>query len=254
MTAPKLIKSITSRYELTILIPALNEEFTIERLINETKKAMGKTNINYCILVSDNNSQDRTLDIISNKNVLINKCKKRGYGANLIDAINKIRSRYTIFFDADGSYNPNFIKILFQEIKKKQFDLITFNRLKKQEYKSMPFLNKYLGTPILSFLIRAIYGIEVYDNNAGMRIFETFKIRSLKLKCTGMEFASEMLIKLSINNLRYKELILKFRRDYRNSPPHLKRFSDGIRHLKCIFLHFTKSRIFTIPARLKNIV
>ena len=204
---------------------------------------MIKTNINYCILISDNNSQDKTIEIISkNKDVLLNKCKIKGYGANLSSAIKKINSEYTIFFDADGSYNPKFIKILFNEIKKNKYDLITFNRLKKQEPKSMPFLNKYVGTPFLSFLIRIIYGIKVYDNNAGMRIFKTKKIKKLKLKSLGMEFASEMLIKISLNGLKYKELILKFRKDYRNSRPHLKPFSDGIRHLKCIIYNSYKSK------------
>ena len=108
----------------------------------------------------------------------------------------------------------------------------------------MPFLNKYLGTPVLSFLIRTIYRIKVYDNNAGMRIFKTQKFKELNLRCSGMEFASEILIKMAYKNLKYKELILRFRKDYRNTKPHLKPWSDGLRHLICIFLNIFKSPRF----------
>ena len=109
------IKSKTK--DLTILIPTLNEEFTIERLINEIIKKMKNTKIKYCIMITDNNSKDKTIEIASKKkDVLINICKKPGYGANLISGIKRIRSKYTIFFDADGSYNPSYIKILYNEI------------------------------------------------------------------------------------------------------------------------------------------
>ena len=238
------IKSKTK--DLTILIPTLNEEFTIERLINEIIKKMKNTKIKYCIMITDNNSKDKTIEIASKKkDVLINICKKPGYGANLISGIKRIRSKYTIFFDADGSYNPSYIKILYNEIIKSNCDLVTYNRLKKQQKNSMPFLNKYLGTPILSFLIRNIYRINVYDNNAGMRISKTSTLQKLNLKCSGMEFASEMLIKISLKKLKYKEHTLKFRKDYRNKAPHLKKWSDGYRHLRYILLNMYKSNRFS---------
>ena len=238
-----IIKSKTKKYELTILIPTFNEEYCIKKIIEETKSVLKQTKINYCILISDNNSSDNTIQIASKiKGVLINRCFKQGYGANLLSGINKINSKYTIFYDADGSYNPIFVQKLLKEIKKNKYDLVTYNRLKIQEKNSMPFLNKYFGTPLLSFLIRNIYGIQVHDCNSGMRIFKTKTLKNLNLKCTGMEFASEILVKLSIKNLNYKEFVLKFRKDYRGRAPHLKPFTDGIRHLKYIILNMFKSK------------
>ena len=240
-----LIKKITKKNELTVLIPTYNEEYSIGKLINEINFHLKNSKIKYCLMITDNDSKDRTLDIISKKKkIIVNRCLKRGYGANLLSAIKLIQSKYTIFFDADGSYDPKHIKKLFYEIKCKDYDLVTYNRIINQEKGSMPFLNKYLGTPVLSFLIRTIYGIKVYDNNAGMRIFQTQKFKELNLKCSGMEFASEILIKMAYKNLKYKELILRFRKDYRNTKPHLKPWSDGLRHLICIFLNIFKSPRF----------
>lgn len=239
------IQKKTKEFDLTILIPTYNEEDSIGKLIKETRKCLRNFNCKYCILISDNYSTDNTIKVVNKeKSILLNRCKEKGYGANLINAINKINSKYTIFFDADGSYDPKYIKILYKEIKNGEYDLVTYNRLRVQEKNSMPFLNKYLGTPVLSFLIRVIYGIQVYDCNAGMRIFNSKKLKKLKLKCTGMEFASEILIKLSINKLKYKELTLKFRRDYRNAPPHLNPWRDGVRHLVHIISNMHTSKRF----------
>lgn len=245
MKVKSTIQKKTGKFDLTILIPTYNEEDSVGKLIKEIRKSLRNFKCKYCILISDNYSTDNTIKIVNKeKNILLNRCKKKGYGSNLINAINKINSKYTIFFDADGSYDPKHVKILYNEIKKSKFDLVTYNRLRVQEKNSMPFLNKYLGTPVLSFLIRIIYGIQVYDCNAGMRIFNSEKMKKLELKCTGMEFASEILIKLSIYNLKYKELTLKFRRDYRNAPPHLNPWRDGVRHLIHIIFNIHKSRRF----------
>ena len=132
------IRNLTKDYDLTILLPALNEEESIGKIIDEINYELKNSIINYCVLVSDNGSSDNTLKICKDKNVLINKVEKKGYGANLIDAIKKVNSKYLIFFDCDGSYPPSEIQNMYNLILNKNLDMVYGNRLVHQEKNSMP--------------------------------------------------------------------------------------------------------------------
>jgi glycosyltransferase involved in cell wall biosynthesis len=229
------IEELTADKDLTVLMPSLNEETAIRKIIQETKEALDNSNINYCILVSDNGSSDKTLDICKEEKILINYCDERGYGANLISAIKKINSKYLIFYDSDGSYDPKEIKNFFKEvIKDNSLGLVSGNRLKEQEENSMPFLHRYLGTPVLSFIIRFFFNIKIYDCNSGMRLLNNSFFKNVNFFCKGMEFASEIFVKCSYNNIKVKEIFIRFRKDYRGSKPHLSTWSDGWRHLRYI--------------------
>jgi glycosyltransferase involved in cell wall biosynthesis len=229
------IEELTADKDLTVLMPSLNEETAIRKIIQETKEALDNSDINYCILVSDNGSSDKTLDICKEEKVLINYCDERGYGANLISAIKKINSKYLIFYDSDGSYDPKEIKNFFKEvIKDNSLGLVSGNRLKEQEENSMPFLHRYLGTPVLSFIIRFFFNIKIYDCNSGMRLLNNSFFKNVDFFCKGMEFASEIFVKCSYNNIKVKEIFIRFRKDYRGSKPHLSTWSDGWRHLRYI--------------------
>jgi len=229
------IEELTAEKDLTVLIPSLNEEIAIRKIIKETKEALDNTDINYCILVSDNGSSDRTLDICKEEKILINYCENQGYGANLIHAMKKINSKYLIFYDADGSYDPKEIENFIREVgKDDSLGLITGNRLKKYEKDSMPFLHRYIGTPILSFIIRFFFKIKIYDCNSGMRLLNNSFFKKINFFCNGMEFASEIFVKCSYSNIKVKEIFIKFRKDYRGSKPHLSTWSDGWRHLRYI--------------------
>lgn len=228
--------SKTISYDLCVLIPTLNEEKSIGNLIRNLKKEIKKLDIKVCILVSDNCSKDKTLSIARKNKVFINTVSMKGYGSNLANAISKIKSKYTLYFDADGSYSPSEIKLFLEEFKKNpQLDFVTGNRLKNVERGAMPFLNRYFGTPLLSFLISFFFKKRIYDCNSGMRMFVTSKIKHLKLQCNGMEFASEFFIKAIISNLKFKEILISLKKDKRNSPPHLRRWVDGWRHLRFIY-------------------
>ena len=98
----------------------------------------------------------------------------------------------------------------------------------------MPFLNKYIGTPILTFFIRFLYGLKIYDCNSGMRILRLSSFKNINFFCKGMEFASEIFIKSKLNNIKIKEIIINFRKDFRSKEPHLSRWRDGWRHLRYI--------------------
>ena len=228
------ISEKTKNYELTVLLPALNEEESIGRIIEEIKNVLSKKNINYCILVSDNGSSDNTIKIAKDHNVLINHVRDKGYGSNLKTSIKDVKSKYLIFFDSDGSYDPNEIVPMYEEIKQSNIDMVYGNRLIKQEKNSMPFLNRYLGTPVLSKLISIFFDLKVKDCNSGMRMLKLQSFEKVNFFCKGMEFASEMFIKSKFNNLNIKEIIINFRKDFRSGSPHLSRWRDGWRHLRYI--------------------
>ncbi len=228
------ISDKTKSFELTVLLPALNEEESIGRIIDETKTVLNKTQIKYCILISDNGSTDKTIEVAEQHGVLINHVKEKGYGSNLKTSIKQVKSKYLIFFDSDGSYDPNEIVTLYNEIKNTEVDMVYGNRLIKQEKNSMPFLNRYLGTPVLSKLISIFFNQEVKDCNSGMRILKTQSYDKVNFSCKGMEFASEMFIKSKFNNLKIKEITVNFRKDFRSGSPHLSRWRDGWRHLRYI--------------------
>ena len=174
------VENITNQYELTVLLPTLNEQDSLDQILTEIKLTLNKTKINYCILVTDNGSIDKTLEICKMHNVILNNVEIKGYGANLINAFKKIKSEFIIFFDSDGSYDPKEIPNLFNEIKKdRTIDMISGNRLKIQQKNSMPFLNRYIGTPILTFFIRFLYDLKIYDCNSGMRILRLSSFKNV---------------------------------------------------------------------------
>ena len=228
--------SKTALYDISIVIPTLNEEKSIGKLVKKTKNEIKKIKKKICIIVSDNGSEDKTLEIAKKHKVIIHRVSKTGYGANLINVIKKIKSNYTLFFDADGSYRPEDIKLFVNEFEKDpNLIVVTGNRLRKAMKGAMPFLNRYFGTPVLSFLVSLFFKEKVIDCYSGMRVFRTADVKKLKLKCDGMEFASEFFIKVINSKYKYKEIEITLKKDERDQPPHLNRWVDGWRHLRFIY-------------------
>ena len=225
----------TENIELAVVIPTLDEEYTIEKILKETINSLKDFNKSYKIIVSDNSSKDNTIKIASIfKEVIINQEEKRGYGANLKSVFSKINAKYIIFFDCDGSYDPKYILDFYNKIVELDDDMIIGNRLKNSETNAMPFLHKYLGTPLLSFLIRILFNIRIFDCNCGIRIFKNSSYKKIIFTSNGMEFASELLIKFAKNNCSVSEMGIFFKKDYRNKKPHLSTWRDGWRHLRFI--------------------
>ena len=238
-----------NKLDLTVILPTLNESKTIKKIINNININL-KRKIFYQILVSDNCSNDNTVEIVRNiKNVKVISVKNQGYGINLRSAIKIINSKYAIFFDADGSYDPSHILPMYKKITKENLDLVYLNRLQEQEKGSMPFLNKYFGTPLLTFFINFFHGKKggggggdragkvdekIKDCNSGMRIFKSSKIKKINFISNGMEFASEFFIEAIKNKLKFRDYEGLFRKDLRSRRPHLRPWADGWRHLHLI--------------------
>lgn len=221
--------------ELTILIPALNEEETIEICIKKALKFIKDNNINGEVLIADNNSTDNTSQIAKENGVRVINVNHKGYGNTLTEGIKNAQGKYTIIGDADNSYNFFELEDFISKLRE-GYDLVIGNRYgKTMEKGAMPFTHKYIGTPVLSFLIRTKYKVPLKDINCGLRGFVTEKLLQLNCSAEGMEYASEMIIKAKESNLKMIEIPINFYKDTRNKKPHLKSVKDGIRHMKVIF-------------------
>lgn len=220
--------------KLTILIPALNEEETIGICIEKVKKFINQNNIESEILIANNNSTDKTEEIAKKIGARVINVLTKGYGASLIEGTKEAKGKYIIMGDADDSYNFLEIKSFLEELEN-GYDFVIGNRLKgKIEDGAMQFSHRYIGTPILSWLVSKKYKTRIGDVNCGLRGYDKEKIQNLNCKCEGMEYASEMIIKAVKSNLKIKEIPIDFYKDKRKRKPHLKTIRDGIRHLKVI--------------------
>ena len=219
--------------DLTILIPALNEENTIKIVIDKAKKFIEENNINGEILVINNNSTDKTEEkALKNGARVVNETNK-GYGSALIRGIKEAKGKYIIMGDADDSYNFLEIKEMYTSLLNGN-ELVIGNRYHNIQKGAMKFWHRYLGTPILNKLINIKYKTKIKDVNCGLRGFEKEKIEKLNLKCQGMEFASEMIIKAIKSNLKISQVDINFYKDARKTNSHLHALRDGMRHLKVI--------------------
>ncbi len=229
---------MTKRPTISIVIPCLNEKRTIKKAIEDAKKhCINSFPRDWEIVISDNGSTDGTLEILKKiKGIKLIHVPVRGYGAALHWGITNSRGDYVIFADADLSYPFSNIK-RFQATLADKPDLVLGSRMTGNIQKgAMPFLHRYLGTPVLTWLIRLIYKIPTTDCNSGMRLVKKSFYKQLNMRNSGMEWASELLLKTALKNGKYREIPIRFVKDKRGSAPHLSTWSDGWRHFKSIFL------------------
>ena len=218
--------------QISFVIPCLNEEQTIESVISDCHQGGRLCEKNYDIIVADNGSTDRSVELAELAGANVQHVKIKGYGAALKVAIQQAQGNFLIMADADCTYNfqqaPEFISKI-----EEGYDLVMGNRFKgKIEKGAMPFLHYYVGNPILSFFGRLFFDIKIGDFHCGIRAFRKTSIESLNLKSNGMEFASEMVIKARLSNLKMTEIPTTLEKDFPGRRPHLKTWRDGWRHLK----------------------
>lgn len=240
------LENTASDIEFTILMPCLNESETLAICIRKAKAFLKQENILGEILIADNGSIDGSPEIAKQEGARVIHVPTRGYGAALQHGIRTALGKYIIMGDADDSYN--FLNLSdFVEKLRSGFDLVMGNRFKgKIESGAMPFLNKYLGNPVLSFLGRLFFQTSIHDFHCGLRGFNKDAILKLNLCSPGMEFASEMIIKASLQKLKMTETITTLSPDGRSRPPHLRPWKDGWRHLRLLLL-FSPSWLFLYP-------
>lgn len=233
--------------KLSIVIPCLNEEETISTVVKKSIASINKLGTGGEVLVSDNGSDDNSVKIAQELGARTVNCSKKGYGNALIFGFQNAVGDYLIMADADDSYNFEEIDG-FVEYLKKGYDIVIGTRLKgKIEKGAMPFLHRYLGTPVLTHIINKLFRTKISDCNCGMRGIRKEAFEKMNLESSGMEFASEMIIKAGILKLKIKEIPINFYKDKRKKSPHLNTWKDGWRHLKFILM-YAPNFLFMWPA------
>lgn len=223
--------------ELTILMPCLNEAETLETCIRKARTYLDKSGIDGEILIADNGSTDGSQDIARRCGARVADIPERGYGAALIGGCNAALGTYVIMGDADDSYD--FLHLdPFMEKLREGYDLVMGNRFRGGiEPGAMPPLHRYLGNPVLSFIGRLFYPSSIGDFHCGLRGYNREAIQRLGLQTTGMEYASEMVVKATLYQLKIAEVPTTLKKDGRSHAPHLRSFRDGWRHLKFLLMH-----------------
>lgn len=232
--------------ELTILMPCLNEAETLGTCIERAQKLLKDNAIDGEVLISDNGSTDGSQDIARRLGARVVDCPVRGYGAALSRGIEAAEGRFVLMGDSDDSYHFDEALPMVQRLRDGA-DVCMGTRLKGRIMPgAMPFLNRWLGNPVLTTIGKVLFGITMSDFHCGMRAFRRDKVLGINLVTTGMEWASEMVIKSRLSGLVMAEVPVTLHKDGRSRSPHLKRWRDGWRHLRFMLLH-APNWLFTIP-------
>ena len=232
--------------ELTILMPCLNEAETLAVCIGKAQAFLQREGIAGEVLIADNGSTDGSQAIAAGLGARVVPVPARGYGAAVVGGIAHARGRFVIMGDADDSYDFSALQAFVGRLRDGA-ELVMGNRFKGGiEPGAMPPLHRYLGNPVLSFIGRLFFRIGAGDFHCGLRGFDTEAIRRLDLQTTGMEFASEMVVRSALAGLRIEEVPTTLKPDGRSRPPHLRTWRDGWRHLKFLLM-YNPRWLFFIP-------
>lgn len=232
--------------ELTILMPCLNEAETLEKCISKAKSFLHENKIDGEILIADNGSTDGSQEIAERCGARVVEIPLKGYGAALIGGCSAAKGTYVIMGDADDSYD--FLHLMpFVDKLREGYDLVMGNRFRGGIKKgAMPWLHRYIGNPVLSFIGRLFFPSKIGDFHCGLRGYNREKIMALDLQTTGMEYASEMVVKCTLNDYKMTEVPTTLSPDGRSRPPHLRSWHDGWRHLKFLLMH-SPNGLFLYP-------
>ncbi len=245
-SSPAFARSGEAELELTILMPCLNEAETLAVCIGKAQAYLASAGIAGEVLIADNGSTDGSIEIAESMGARVVSVPTRGYGGALAGGIAAARGRYVIMGDADDSYDFSNLAAFVSELRNGR-DLVVGNRFRGGiEDGAMPTLHRYLGNPVLSFLGRLFFDIPLGDFHCGLRGFSRRAIQGLRLQTTGMEFASEMIVRASLARLDIAEVPTTLKPDGRSRPPHLKTWRDGWRHLKFLLM-FSPRWLFAVP-------
>ena len=226
------IKSLENP-EISVIMPALNEEVTIGSCIREVQELFTANQLSGKIIVVDS-STDSTPDIAKSMNVTVVRPVKLGYGSAYIEGFRHTISDVIVMMDADGTYNPLELPKLIEPLKK-GVDFVVGSRLKGTIHPgAMTPLHRYIGNPLLTWVLNFVYHTHYSDAHSGFRAIRREALGKLKLKTCGMEFASEMLVMASIKGLTIEEVPIEY--FPRKAPSNLHSFADGWRHLRFILL------------------
>jgi glycosyltransferase involved in cell wall biosynthesis len=232
--------------ELSVVIPCLNEGATLRLCVHAAQNALAKYGIAGEVIVADNGSSDDSVAIAKSAGARIVHVGEKGYGSALRGGIEVACGRFVLMGDADLSYDfgeiPRFLRKL-----REGYDLVLGNRFAGGiRPRAMPWHHRFIGNPLLTRCLNLFYRTSVGDAHCGMRALARHAFRRIEFQTTGMEFASEMVIKASLARLKIAEVPVSYRPDGRQRPPHLKSFPDGWRHLRFLLI-YSPRWLFAVP-------
>jgi glycosyltransferase involved in cell wall biosynthesis len=230
-------------------MPCLNEAETLAVCVNKAQAFLRESGIVGEVLIADNGSTDGSQEIAESLGARVVDIAEKGYGSALIGGIESAHGTYVIMGDADDSYDFSALGGFVERLRAGD-ELVMGNRFRGGiEPGAMPPLHKYLGNPVLSWIGRALFRSPIKDFHCGLRGFNRQSMLDLHLQTTGMEFASEMVVKSTLGGSRVSEVPTTLRKDGRSRPPHLRSWRDGWRHLRFLLI-FSPRWLFLIPGTL----
>jgi hypothetical protein len=238
--------TVGSSVELTILMPCLNEAETVGICVQKAVSFLLLHDVDGEVLVADNGSTDGSPALAEAAGARVVHVSERGYGSALMAGIKAARGRFVIMGDADDSYDLTALMPFLSQLRAGA-DLVMGNRFRGGIASgAMPWLHRYIGNPVLSFIGRLFFRSKIRDFHCGLRGFNRSRIMQVGLHATGMEFASEMVVRATLAGYRVEEVPTTLSPDGRSRAPHLRSWRDGWRHLRFLLL-FSPRWLFLYP-------
>jgi glycosyltransferase involved in cell wall biosynthesis len=223
--------------ELSVVMPCLNEQETVAVCVRKAISALRTAGIPGEVIVADNGSTDGSVELAQAEGARVVNIEQKGYGSALKGGILAARGKYVLMADSDDSYDFSHAPRFVQQLRTGS-DLVMGNRFQGGiSDQAMPFLHRYLGNPVLSGIGRLFFGSPCGDFHCGMRGFRRDSFLRMDIRSTGMEFASEMVVKATLMRMKVSEVPTTLNPDGRNRPPHLRTWRDGWRHLRFLLMY-----------------
>ena len=246
-------KRLPNPIEVSVVMPCLNEAETLKICISKALCFLKENNVVGEVIVADNGSRDGSIKIAEAAGARVVLVAQKGYGNALMEGISAARGRFIIMGDADDSYDFSSLMPFIEKLREGS-DLVMGNRFRGGIAPgAMPPLHRYLGNPVLSGLGRLFFRCSVGDFHCGLRGLSYEAFQRMKLQTTGMEFASEMVVKAVMRGMKISEVPTTLSPDGRTRPPHLRSWRDGWRHLRFMLL-FSPNWLFFYPGLLLMLI
>ena len=234
----------------SVVIPCLNEEQNIEQCVRAAHAALAAGGIDGEVLVVDNDSEDRSAEIAEMAGARVIRERRRGYGSAYLAGFAAARGKYIVMADADLTYDFGEISRFVEELQAGA-QLVMGDRMDNIKPGAMPWLHRYVGNPVLTGILNLLFRTGVGDAHCGMRALRRDVLPVLDLRATGMEFASEMVVRASKQNLVISEVPIEYHP--RGGESKLSSFRDGWRHLRFLLVH-SPTHLFIVPGLLMSVL
>ena len=229
--------TLPTAFELTVVLPCLNERETVGTCVQKAVEALRRAGVHGEVIVADNGSTDGSVELAETEGARVIHVEHRGYGNALRGGIQEARGTYVLMADSDDSYDFTHIPRFIEQLRNGS-DLVMGNRfLGGIRDGAMPPLHRYLGNPVLTAIGRLFFRSPSRDFHCGIRAFRKDSYERMDIRSTGMEFASEMVVKASLLRMKVSEVPTTLSPDGRSHPPHLRTWHDGWRHLRFLLMY-----------------